>query len=342
MADPNFAQSDADAAARYLRFGNVDPFPTIEPALLNSTDVADYVAATGMIYPFDYPAKLKSATYEVALLGPYTYWDEQFQRVEDTLERGDEFVLPPNTIAFVSLEAKFRVPTYLALRFNLHIKFIHRGLLLGTGPIVDPGFEGQLAVPVHNLTSNAYTLRGGEGLIWLEVTKVSPPRGSITSKLDPQLGRQNRKFIAFDPTKRNLTLRDYLYRAYSGRPIASSIGSTAERAGVAAESARGEAARARMQLERFRNVGFIAGALGLAAVVIGMASVAIGSWMLVHDVDSRLANETKTVVQLQADEQRSRQQISSLQNQLCGQHSATASVPCPSPVGSPPLSTKAP
>jgi hypothetical protein len=47
-------------------------------------------------------------------------------------------------------------------------------LLLGTGPLVDPGFAGRLFIPLHNLTSEPYTLIGGEGLIWVEFTKISP------------------------------------------------------------------------------------------------------------------------------------------------------------------------
>ena len=50
---------------------------------------------------------------------------------------------------------------------------MHRGLLLGTGPLVDPGFHGRLLIPLHNLTSDEYTIRGDEGLIWMEFTKTS-------------------------------------------------------------------------------------------------------------------------------------------------------------------------
>jgi deoxycytidine triphosphate deaminase len=339
MPDPSFAATDDEAAARYHRFGSVDPFPDIESALLNSADIADYVAATGMIFPFTYNAdRLKAATYEVAALGPYTYWDEQLDRVEDSLGDGDEFTLPPNTIAFVTLEPKFRVPTYLALRFNLHISYIHRGLLLGTGPLVDPGFEGHLAVPLHNLTLNPYTIRGGDGLIWLEVTKLSRHRTRIKSTLEHGLDRADRKVFAFDPKKRNLTLRQYLYRAWSGRPIASSIATTVEEAGRAAEDARDRADDARRTADNYRNVGFIAGAIALAAVFIGLASVAVATWLLVHDVDTRLADETRSVVQMRSNAATTADEILQLQKQICALQAKTPSPPplsCPTPVASP-------
>jgi len=52
---------------------------------------------------------------------------------------------------------------------------------------------------------NPYTIRGGDGLIWLEVTKLSPHRSRLRSKVAPELDRSDRKFFAFDTTKRNLT-----------------------------------------------------------------------------------------------------------------------------------------
>lgn len=71
-------------------------------------------------------------------------------------------------------EPTFRIPDYIALRFNLQITHVHKGLLLGTGPLIDPGFEGKLLIPLHNFTLNKYTLYGGQDLVWIEFTKLSP------------------------------------------------------------------------------------------------------------------------------------------------------------------------
>ena len=53
----------------------------------------------------------------------------------------NSYVFPENSITFVQIESKIRLPNYIALRFNLRIQHVHRGLLLGTGPLVDPGFQ---------------------------------------------------------------------------------------------------------------------------------------------------------------------------------------------------------
>src|SRR5438105_7634822 len=173
--DPNFAKDESEAAQRAAQFRAADPFPDIQPSLLNSADLADYVAATGMVYPFHYEADLlKPASYKVQIGGDYIYWDERNQMQADRIERDKVFVLKANSIAFVTLEPTFRLPLYIAARFNLRVANIYRGLLLGTGPLVDPRFEGRLSIPLHNLTTNDYTFRGGEGLIWMEFTKVTP------------------------------------------------------------------------------------------------------------------------------------------------------------------------
>ncbi len=166
------AESDAKAHAQYLSWRQTDPFPDVRPALLNSADIVDYVAQTGMIYPF-HPEKLKSASYEVALVGDYVYIDENGKKQSGTLAKGDEITIRKNSITFLTVEPFFRLPDYIALRHNLKIDNVYKGLLVGTGPLIDPGFVGRIALPLHNLTENDYTFVGGEGVIWVEFTKLS-------------------------------------------------------------------------------------------------------------------------------------------------------------------------
>ena len=47
-------------------------------------------------------------------------------------------VLKPNSLTFVTTIEKFNLPKDIIARFNLKSKWVHQGLLLGTGPIVDP------------------------------------------------------------------------------------------------------------------------------------------------------------------------------------------------------------
>ena len=179
--DLNYALSDASAAKRYEKWKAKDPYPNVQPALLNSADIKAYVKKTGMIYPF-HEEDLQGASYKVKIAGKILYWQyddkslhkEPPKKIVTEINCGtDSFELGPNSIAFVALEPCFRIPEYLALRFNLKIQHIYKGLLLGTGPLVDPGFNGKLFIPLHNLTGNTYRFKYGDTLITMEFTKLS-------------------------------------------------------------------------------------------------------------------------------------------------------------------------
>lgn len=207
------------ANEKYNKYKSTDPFPDIPPALLNSADIEDYVVATGMIDPFDRD-KLKSASYEGVIGGACRYWDDEGKLVDVYLvDEYQSFTLKPNSIAFVEISPKFKLPDYIAMRFNLKIKHVYRGLLLGTGPLVDPGFKGKIYIPLHNLTSNAYTLEYGEGLIWIEFTKVS---NNVRWMSDEGLSRVG-NYKPFNNQKVNKGIHYYLNQANGGRPIKSSI-----------------------------------------------------------------------------------------------------------------------
>lgn len=248
--------TDEVALGRFEQFRRNDPLRDIPPALLNSADISDYVAATGMLNPF-YPGKLKPASYEIAFLGKCVYWDEQEKKQVRIISRGEEFVLRKNSIAFVTLEPMFLLPDYIALRFNLKITHIYRGLLLGTGPLIDPGFTGKMSVPLHNLTNNDYTLVGGEDLIWMEFTKISDhKRWCGTGPFATQEG-------LYHPFPADKSLRDvefYLRKADPHRPIRSSIPEVVKQATMQAQEARD-------------TVRFVAGLSILGVLAIGTTMI---------------------------------------------------------------------
>lgn len=268
-----FAQDDDEAAARFEIYKQKDPFPDILPSLLNSADISDYVSATGMICPF-YLRDLKSASYEAKLMGEYIYWDNEGDKQTEYLKEGDQFQLKPNSIAFVNIEPKFRLPDYIALRFNLKITNVHRGLLLGTGPLIDPGFEGKILIPLHNLTTNEYTFEGGEGLIWIEFTKLSEnKRWNGNTNPPPRLG----EYKPFPSDKKNRRASYYLSKAAPHKPIRSSIPGAIQNAELSAKAAVKSAEEAAGQVKsiQFRlNVGAFIGIVTLIiAILFGAAPI---------------------------------------------------------------------
>jgi deoxycytidine triphosphate deaminase len=315
-----FDVEDDVAFQRYQTFSAVDPFPDVPAALLSSADLLDYVAATGMVSPFriDLQAlgsNLKPATYGVPLLGKYVYWEQVRRDETDALEdirydkkigqlgEGEELTLWPNTITYVELEPFFRLPRYIAARFNLAIRDIYRGILVGTGPLVDPGFEGRLSVPLHNLTSNEYRLIGGEVLVWMEFTKLSSPADGWRLANPSEQPDRRGVYSEFPSQKKELGLEDYLRKAHPG-PIVSSIPAAFGRAQHAAEAARADAETARDQLDASRRAIRNIGIGGVIATLVAVGAILVPTWSLVNDANSRQDGTADEVRRLESTLQR--------------------------------------
>jgi deoxycytidine triphosphate deaminase len=268
--------TEAEADDCFKTFGSQDPFPKIDPSLLNSADIYDYVAQTGMLAPF-YPWAIKSASYEASLFGPLIWWNEKNEPQYKELKEGEIFVLKANSVAFVSVEPTLRIPDYIALRFNLHIKHVHRGLLLGTGPLVDPGFVGKLVIPLHNLTDRDWPIAGGEGFIWIEFTKLSP-----NARWDSSVSTEGRhgKYKEFPERKKNLKFLEYLEKAARTKPvppIRASVGefvTKLETVQAVAKSAVDKADEIRAFVDRrFRQVEVVSLVAILVAAILGLPPI---------------------------------------------------------------------
>jgi deoxycytidine triphosphate deaminase len=267
-AETNYAKTETEAEVRSARYRDkdvdIDPFPDIPRSLLSSEHIKAYVRQTGMIHPFvDRNDRLKSASYEVNAGGQFIYWDENGNKISVRVEKDGIITLPPNSISFIQLESTFRLPQYIAVRFNLRITHVHRGLLLGTGPLVDPGFHGSLLIPLHNLTSDPYTIRGDEGLIWIEFTKTSHLAEGRALAQAPEY-----KFDRTEARKNDQPPEYYFDRASKNRPIRSSIPLVVSEARKLAENASKAAERAEWTNKIF--VG--AGVLAIVGVVVGIFS----------------------------------------------------------------------
>ena len=246
-----------------------DPFPSLPPCLLSAAHIEAYVKRTGMLNAFD-RAALKSASYEVKLRGEVVSWDDE-GRKHKTVVDDDTAVLElaPNSITFVQVEPIFRLPPYIAIRFNLRIHHVHRGLLLGTGPLVDPGFEGKLLIPLHNLTATAYFMDLNEALIWVEFTKTS--HGLAPKDYDEK---------PFPPTGKNLKPEDYLRKANNGFPIQSSIPDAQKQALKRSDKAQRQADKARNSLRKVQAFGLVA----IVSAVVAVGAIVLTAMTLVKGI----------------------------------------------------------
>jgi deoxycytidine triphosphate deaminase len=213
---------DKTVEEKYNDFRDKDPYPKISSSLLNSEDIIKYILTTGMIFPFE-PRNIKGATYTCTFSGTYLRRNDEKKELESySILNDDELIIKPNSITYLEISTDFRIPSYMVLRFNLQVSNVYKGLLLGTGPIVDPDFVGKINIPLHNFTTNEYVIKKGAELISIEFTKLSI---NGTWKL-PTSSNLYRTVNAFDYTSLptniqknippNRSLFDYLKKALQG------------------------------------------------------------------------------------------------------------------------------
>lgn len=316
--DLGFPQSSGEAKQRFESFGTNDPFPHIPSALLNARDIYHYARVTGVVHPFPHDdlallkKKLKPASFEIDFLGTVHYTDDNGVHQEEKISQGKPFTLKKNTIAFVFVDTQFYLPNYIAIRFNLRIHLVHKGLLLGTGPLVDPGFSGQLLIPLHNLTFEDYVLIGGDGLIWVEFTKVS------NSKAD-DIGNPKKTLDftpSFPPEKRNKDAQFYFNESSDGKPAISSIPGAikvakedAENAKTAAVSAANDAEGISKKLEKY---GFFA----LGALAVALVGLTVTTWNLISGANKNVADAALNISQNRAEREELLGKIKNLEAQI--------------------------
>jgi deoxycytidine triphosphate deaminase len=318
----DFAKDEADARRRFAGWRSWDPFPEIEPALLNAAAIADYVSATGMIYPF-HAEKLKPASYEVAMQGEYLYYDANQEKQVGTMLPANHaewngvknptptFRLNGNSIAFVSLEPLFQLPDYIAVRFNLKVKHIYKGLLLGAGPLVDPGYVGKLNIPLRNLTAEDYNLEAGKGLIWIEFTKIN--RHLLWDNSHAVNPRQRGRYVFFERRKTAVgrpDIESFIKDAVApGQQPRSSLPDVVQKTQIIADKALKAANSARETSidtqSRLRKLGL----LSVVGAILAAAAVIVPTIALVHDTSI----EVRTVSPRQEQQE---QRIIDLENQI--------------------------
>jgi hypothetical protein len=150
-----------------------------------------------------------------------------------------------------------------------------------------------LSLPLHNLTTNDYTLRGGEGLIWLELTKLFHPATEDAKTrnngqdLEPRLA----KVFSLQNDKLDLTLNDYLKKADPHRSIRSSVPFLLKGAQQSIKDARAVAEEARQAARTVAEesekasdrVNFRVTASGIVAIFVLVVS-AIALYIAIHQV----------------------------------------------------------
>jgi deoxycytidine triphosphate deaminase len=152
-----------------------DPDENICSGVLLSDRIRFYVEEIDLIAPFE-EKNLGPASYDLRL--GRTCWFSTHAKesglASKTLTDGEVLTIPPNSIVFISTYETLNLPFYLVGRFNLRLRLLHEGLLVGTGPQIDPGFSGSLSCPLHNISSEMISLKCGARFAVIEFQKTTP------------------------------------------------------------------------------------------------------------------------------------------------------------------------
>lgn len=274
-----------------------DPYSQdIAPALLNSADIKKYVDIGCLLDKATFDSDLlKPASYEMRFLGELYDWDitDEGQLKPRCREIVDKkpVILQRNSITYLWMAEQLFLPEYIAARFNLHIRHVHKGLLLGTGPLVDSGFSGSLLIPLHNLTNNNYEICGGDGIIWVEFTKLSKSEyWKYHNKKDLDRPDNLKPFPNVkdldDPLayflKSGVTAQGGVQSAFHGALVETR--NAAETARKGAEEARDSAKKSRDTTDRFRKLYTWIGIATAILVVAAIATIIVQGYSLVSQV----------------------------------------------------------
>lgn len=280
------------------RFLWQDPYPNQANGggVLQATEIQDYVNNYNLLIDQDdFPARnLKQASYTMRP-APNDAWIIDESGHHKPLDRGDGpegpyYIVPRNSFVFIRLRQTLRLPFYIIGRHNLKIRYVYSGLLLGTGPQVDPGYEGQLYIPLHNFTDEDVNIYINESFVSVDFSRTSqlnlgpnPP----TRLADFYVAYENAlRLIPRAKIEKRQTLREYLG---SNRPR-SSLGPLVKSL---------ENMQRRFERRRTIEIG----------VAIGILSVGLAAAMLVFNVDKKIdANrdaDAATIRQIQGELNRS-------------------------------------
>ena len=311
--------------------------------VLLSDRIAFYADAVGLVHPF-VRERLGPASYDLTL-GSDCWYADHVEATGDskrTLAPGEKLVIEPNSIVYITSAESLNLPFYLVGRFNLKLRLLHEGLLVGTGPQVDPGFVGRLSCPLHNISSSRVSIACGETFAVLEFQKTTPFAESKTwagmedldeirhrGEAGALKGIQGIPCITF-PTK-SLNREPVKRYVPAGRLVTSSMQGLAKKVDLFEKTTVGKIDDFKRNLSVV-NIGAI---VAVATVAISLGTYFWGAFATYRGVYDTAAQAIERIRVSDLERQRLEQRVQALEAQLDSlQRSASATTP-PARTGGP-------
>ncbi len=267
--------------------------------MLSSPHIRYCVTKYGIIEAYEEDC-LGPATYNMRIGGKVLTWDrgKKISFVLGPTEDKNknilaEIELKPNSLTFVTTIEKFNLPKDIIARFNLKSKWVHQGLLLGTGPIVDPELRANLLIPLHNFSSQPITLNHNDQLISVEFTKTLNPDDNLPAKGEK---------TAYVPNESRIFDFDKYRKRIESKKVESSISSSME----IYDSKIGEHSKTIGEnTEKFnKRIWWSSWIFGLTifSAVVGLALFYYTTWQVVDSAKSQV-HEAYEIVKQHQDQQ---------------------------------------
>ncbi len=128
-------------------------------------DPEDDGSILGQVQPASYDLRLGAKCY----LG-----DEQ--KIIQLDAKNPALCIPPQDVAILSTREVLHMPRDLIGRWNIRIGLIYKGVLLVSGPQVDPGYDGQLYCVVYNFSTKAVILKKDDHIATIDFVTTTPYR----------------------------------------------------------------------------------------------------------------------------------------------------------------------
>lgn len=262
---------------------NTYDYDEIASGMLSSPHIAYCIRKYKIVENSDMSC-LGPATYHMRIGGKVMTW-KNGEKVEYILGDKEDrnknirtkIELDPNSLTFVTTIEKFNLPKDIIARFNLKSKWVHEGLLLGTGPIVDPELVANLLIPLHNFSSQVVTINYNDKLISVEFTKTLNPDDNFTFSGNSFSYKKNKSRI--------FNFEEYRKRI-GGKKVESSVSNKFE-----------EFNKSFITYERRLTQFSIGGVVAIIAVFVGIVALVFTSWQLITGAREQL-KEAENIVKV--------------------------------------------
>ncbi len=140
--------------------------------MLTDAEVRDAMTSGGLVIEPFAPDCLQPASYD------FRVGDQAFlsgtDAIADVANKG-LVIIEPGEFAVIATREKIKCGSQFAAQLGLDSKYGRQGLVLLSGPQIDPGFEGVLIVRVTNLAPRRITLTHETPFLTVQFFRLSRP-----------------------------------------------------------------------------------------------------------------------------------------------------------------------